>query len=113
VVEIQFLLRPTANVCAPNRTPFKSPAPRRVLELQLLCARFPNKHDPGAAMEDAEQPSPELYRQAAQKLREESWRINPIYQTSEEIALAARFERMAAYFEAQCRHRAARDTNNE
>ena len=68
---------------------------------------------PGAAMEDAEQPSPEVYRQAAQKLRELADQSHLPDIRGDLRALAARFERMAAYFEAQCRHRAARDTNNE
>ena len=64
-------------------------------------------------MSDADEPTPELYRQAAQKLRELADQSHLPDIRGDLRALAARFERMAAYFEAQRRHGAARDTNNE
>jgi hypothetical protein len=64
-------------------------------------------------MNNADQPSPELYRQAAEKLRELARQCHLPDIQGDLRVLAARFERMAAYFEAQCRHRAAPDTNNE
>ena len=61
-------------------------------------------------MNDAQQPTPELYREAAAKLRilAEQSRLPNIQ--GDLLDLAARFERMAAYFEAQRRTAADRDT---
>ena len=64
-------------------------------------------------MNTGKQPSPELYRQAAQKLRELADQSHLPDIRGDLRALAERFERMAACYEAQCRHGAARDTNNE
>jgi hypothetical protein len=64
-------------------------------------------------MDDAEQPSPEVYRQAAQKLRELADQSHLPDIRGDLRALAARFERMAAYYEAQCRHGAAQDRDND
>ena len=61
-------------------------------------------------MEDAEQPSPEVYRQAAQKLRELADQSHLPDVRGDLRGLAARFERMAAYYEAQRRQGGARDT---
>jgi hypothetical protein len=60
-------------------------------------------------MNDAEQPSPELYRQAAAKLREMADQSHLSDIQGDLRALSARFERMAAYYEAQRRGNAARD----
>jgi hypothetical protein len=64
-------------------------------------------------MNDAEQPSPELYRQAAQKLRElaDQCRLPDI--RGDLLELSARFERMASYLEVQRKSRAARDTDKD
>jgi hypothetical protein len=59
-------------------------------------------------MNDAEQPSPELYRQAAQKLRELADQSDLPNIQADLRELAARFERMAAYYDAQGRRGAAR-----
>ena len=57
-----------------------------------------------AAMSDAVQPTPELYREAAEKIRELA-RQSPLPDVhSDLLDLAARFERMAAYLEAQLSH---------
>ena len=61
-------------------------------------------------MSDADQPKPELYRQAAQKLRDLADQSHLPDIQGDLRVLAARFERMAAYFEAQHRLGAARDT---
>ena len=68
-----------------------------------------NSQLPGAAMDDAEQPSPELYRQAAQKLRELADQSHLPDIRGDLLDLSARFERMAAHYEAQRRLGAARD----
>jgi hypothetical protein len=61
---------------------------------------------------DAEQPTPELYREAAEKLRLLADQ-SPLPDVQGDLLdLAARFERMAAYFEAQRRLDAARDAGN-
>jgi len=60
-------------------------------------------------MDDAEQPSPELYRQAAEKLRELADQSHLPDIQGDLRVLAARFERMAIYYEAQRRLRPARD----
>jgi hypothetical protein len=57
-------------------------------------------------MDDAEQPSPELYRQAAEKLRELADQSHLPDIRGDIRELSARFERTAAYFEAQ--HRLSR-----
>jgi hypothetical protein len=60
-------------------------------------------------MSDAQQPTPELYREAAAKLRElADQSLLPDIQ-GDLRDLAARFERMAASYEAQRRLGAARD----
>jgi hypothetical protein len=59
-------------------------------------------------MNNAEQPLPELYRQAAEKLRELVDQSHLPDIQGDLRALAARFERMAAYYEAQRRQSAAR-----
>ena len=64
-------------------------------------------------MNDAEQPSPELYRQAAEKLIELA-RQSPLPDIQGDLLeLAARSERMAAYYEAQRRLREPRDTDKD
>jgi hypothetical protein len=60
-------------------------------------------------MNDAEQPSPELYRQAAQKLRELADESHLPDIRGDLLDLSARFERMAAHYESQRRVGAARD----
>jgi hypothetical protein len=60
-------------------------------------------------MKDAEQSSPELYREAAQKLRELADESHLPDIRGDLLDLSARFERMAAHFEAQRRLGAARD----
>jgi hypothetical protein len=60
-------------------------------------------------MNDAEQPSPELYRQVAQKLRELADQSHLPDIRGDLLDLSARFERMAAHYEAQRRLGAARD----
>jgi hypothetical protein len=64
-------------------------------------------------MTNAGQPSPELYRQAAEKLRElaDQSHVPDIQEDLRE--LSARFERMAAYLEAQRRLGGARDINED
>ena len=59
-------------------------------------------------MNDAEQPSPEEYRQLAEKLRElaDQSRLPDI--RGDLLDLSARFERMATYLEAQHRLSLAR-----
>ena len=64
-------------------------------------------------MNNADQPSPELYRQAAEKLRELARQCHLPDIQGDLRVLAARFERMAAYYEAQCRHGAAQDRDND
>lgn len=59
-------------------------------------------------MSDAEQPSPELYRQAAQKLKELADESHLLDIRGDLLDLSARFERMATYLEAQQRLRLAR-----
>ena len=60
-----------------------------------------------AAMSNADQPTPELYREAAEKLRQLAGQ-SPLPEVQADLLdLASRFERMAAYFEAQRRHGAA------
>jgi len=66
----------------------------------------------GAAMNDAEQPSPELYR-LAQKLRELADQSHLPDIQGDLRQLAARFDRMAAYLEAQRRLGAARGTDKD
>jgi hypothetical protein len=61
-------------------------------------------------MSDADQPTPELYRQAAQKLRELADQSHLADIRGDLRVLAARFERMAAHFEAQHKAGAARGT---
>jgi hypothetical protein len=60
-------------------------------------------------MKDAEQSSPELYREAAQKLRELADQSHLPDIRGDLLDLSARFERMAAHFEAQRSLGAARD----
>jgi hypothetical protein len=60
-------------------------------------------------MTDAVQGPPELYRQAAQKLRELAAETPLADIEGDLLQLAARFERMASYFEAQRRLDAARE----
>lgn len=57
-------------------------------------------------MTGAEQPNPELYREIAEKLRELARQSHLPDIQGDLRALAARFERMAAYYEAQRRHAA-------
>jgi hypothetical protein len=64
------------------------------------------------AMNNAEQPSPELYRQAAQKLRELADQSHLPDIRGDLLDLSARFERMAAYLEAQRRLGPARDNKD-
>jgi hypothetical protein len=61
-------------------------------------------------MSDAEQSSPELYRAAAEELRKLADQSHVPDIQGDLRALAARFERMAAYYEAQRTQNAARDT---
>ena len=56
-------------------------------------------------MDAAEQPSPEQYRHAAEKLRRLATQALLPDIRDDLLQLAARFERMAAYFEAQRRYR--------
>jgi hypothetical protein len=60
-------------------------------------------------MNNAEQPSPELYRQAAKKLRELADQSHLPDIRGDLLDLSARFERMAANLEAQRRPSPARD----
>jgi hypothetical protein len=62
-------------------------------------------------MSGADQPKPEPYRQAAEKLRELADQSHLPDIRGDLRDLAARFERMAAYFEAQHRLGAGRDTD--
>jgi hypothetical protein len=64
-------------------------------------------------MSDAEQPTPELYRRASEKLRELADQTDLLDIRGDLLDLAARFERMAAYLEAQRRLDPSRDTNKE
>ena len=54
-----------------------------------------------AAMNDAERPTPELYREAAERLRQMARECRLPDIRGDLLDLSARFERMAAYFEAQ------------
>jgi len=56
---------------------------------------------PGAAMSDAEQSTPELYRAAAAKLRDLAAETHLPDIKGDLLELAARFERMATYYAAQ------------
>ena len=91
-------------------------SPRHVAdgELRLLCARcMVNKIIRRVpAMDDAEQPSPELYR-LAQKLRELADQSHLPDIQGDLHQLAARFDRMAAYLKAQRRLGAARGTDKD
>jgi hypothetical protein len=60
-------------------------------------------------MDDAEQPSPELYRRASEKLRELADQTDLPDIRGDLLDLAARFERMAADLEAQRRRNPARE----
>jgi hypothetical protein len=60
-------------------------------------------------MSDADQPTPELYRQAAEKLRELASQSHLPDIRGDLLDLAVRFERMAAYLEAQRRPGQLRD----
>jgi hypothetical protein len=64
-------------------------------------------------MNNAEQPSPELYRQAAEKLRELADQSHLPNIRGDLLELSARFERMAAYLEAQHRLDPAPETGKE
>ena len=57
-------------------------------------------------MNNAEQPAPELYRELAEKLRELARQSHLPDIQGDLRVLAARFERMAVYYEAQGRLRA-------
>ena len=61
-------------------------------------------------MNDAPQPTPELYREAAAKLRVLADQSPLPNIQGDLLDLAARFERMAAYFEAQRRTASDRNT---
>ena len=61
-------------------------------------------------MDDAQQPTPELYREAAAKLRVLADQSPLPNIQGDLLNLAARFERMAAYLEAQRGMAADRDT---
>ena len=54
-----------------------------------------------AAMNDAERPTPELYREAAERLRQMARECRLPDIRGDLLDLSARFERMAAHFEAQ------------
>jgi hypothetical protein len=54
-------------------------------------------------MSDAKRPTPELYREAAERLRELAAQSPLPDIRGDLLDLSARFERMAAYFEAQRR----------
>lgn len=56
-----------------------------------------------AAMSDAEQPTPELYREAAERVRNLAQQTHLPDIRADLLDLAARFERMAAYLEARYR----------
>jgi hypothetical protein len=63
-----------------------------------------------AAMSDAEQPTPELYREAAERVRNLAQQARlPADIRADLLDLAARFERMAAYLEARCRSNPSTD----
>jgi len=64
-------------------------------------------------MHDAQQPTPELYREAAEKLRQLAGQSPLPDIRGDLLDLAARFERMAVYFEAQRRRGSARDINED
>lgn len=65
-----------------------------------------------AAMSDAQQPTPELYREAAEHLRQLA-RQSPLPDIRADLLdLAARFERMAAYLDAQRRLGAPPEVGN-
>ena len=86
-------------------------SPRQVAgsELQLFCdVIWLTTQLPGAAMNDAEQPSPELYR-LAQKLRELADQSHLPDIQADLRQLAARFDRMATEFEARRRLGSARN----
>ncbi len=59
-------------------------------------------------MSGAEQPNPELYREIAEKVRELARQSYLPDIQGDLRALAARFERMAAYYEAQRSHASGR-----
>ena len=61
-------------------------------------------------MNHSEQPGAELYREAAEKLRELAGQSHLPDVQGDLRELAARFERMAVYYEAQGRLGEARDT---
>jgi hypothetical protein len=56
-----------------------------------------------AAMSDAEQPIPELYREAAEQVRQLARQARLTDIRGDLLELAARFERLAAYAEAAIR----------
>ena len=56
-----------------------------------------------AAMSDAQQPTPELYREAAEHLKQLARQSHLPDIRADLFDLAARFERMAAYLDAQRR----------
>ena len=64
-------------------------------------------------MHDAQQPTPELYREAAEKLRQLAGQSPLPDIRGDLLDLAARFERMAVYFEAQRRRGSAHDINED
>jgi hypothetical protein len=64
-------------------------------------------------MSDAEQPTPERYREAAEKLRQLAGQ-SPLPDVQKDLLdLAAHFERMAAYLDAQRRLSAPRNAGKE
>ena len=65
------------------------------------------------AMSDVDQPTPELYREAADKLRQLAGQSPLPDVKSDLLDLAARFERMATYFEARHRLAAGRDIRKD
>jgi hypothetical protein len=64
-------------------------------------------------MSDAQQPTPELYRELAEKLRELADQSHLPDIRGDLLDLSAHFERMAANLEAQRRPGLARDTKAE
>jgi hypothetical protein len=54
-----------------------------------------------SAMSDVERPKPELYREAAERLRQLAGEIRLPDVRADLLDLSARFERMAAYYTAQ------------
>lgn len=62
-----------------------------------------------AAMSDAEQPTPELYREAAERVRNLAQQAHLADIRADLLDLAARFERMAAYLEARYRYSPSAD----